>query len=126
MEIEKIKEYLLDNEDVLKEVVRELNSWDGCLDWLDYFENDEDFFETFFNGKIDEAVRAVCYGDYKYMDDYVKFNAYGNLESCNEYQLIDELKDSIDEIVDNLVEKYQHLYLNNDLEELLEEDEEEI
>ena len=43
--------------------------------------NDEEFFDTFFEGKPMEAVRAVFYGDYRYNDEYVWFNVYGNLES---------------------------------------------
>ena len=43
-----VKEYLLENEDVLISVVQELNSWNGCLDWIEFFENDGDFFESFF------------------------------------------------------------------------------
>lgn len=124
MENKKIKEYLLDNEDVLRDVVGQLNSWDGCLDYLEAYENDEDFFETYFHGRIDEAVRAVCYGNYKYTDEYVRFNAYGNLESCDEYEILEEMKDNIDEIIENLIDKYQHLSLEVELEELLEEDDE--
>ena len=120
--LEGIKNYLLENEEELLNVVRKLNSWDGCLDYLDYMENDEYFFETYFDGRVDEAVRAVCYGDYEYMDDYVKFNAYRNLESCSEYELYRELKDNIDDIIDNLVDKYEELYLNDELKELLEEE----
>ena len=37
------------------------------------FENDGDFFESFFENKLD-AVRATFYGDYKFNDDYVRFN----------------------------------------------------
>lgn len=44
------------------------------------YENDEDFFEENFSN-ADSAVRAVCYGEYHYTDEYVVFNAYGNLES---------------------------------------------
>ena len=51
------------------------------------FENGDEFFETFFEGKTVEAVRAVCYGDYRYADDYVWFNGYANLESGSEYQV---------------------------------------
>jgi hypothetical protein len=47
------------------------------------YSNDEDFFNTFFEGKTNEAVRAVCYGEYRYTDEYVMFNGYGNLESFN-------------------------------------------
>lgn len=45
------------------------------------FNNDEEFFNTFFNGKVIEAVRAISYGEYSYGHEYVKFNGYGNLES---------------------------------------------
>lgn len=125
MNVEKIKNYLLDNEKVLKDVVCDLNSWDGCLEYLDYYENDEDFFETFFYGRIDEAVRAVCYGNYNYTDEFVKFNAYGNLESCNKYEVLERMKDNIDEITDNLIDKYQYLNLDFELVELLEEEDDE-
>lgn len=45
--------------------------------------NDEDFFNTFFEGKVLEAVRAVSFGEYNYSHEYVVFNGYGNLESFN-------------------------------------------
>lgn len=45
------------------------------------FLNDEDFFQTFFQDNIVEAVRAVSFGDFTFMHRYVKFNGYGNLES---------------------------------------------
>jgi len=47
------------------------------------WDNDEEFFNIFFGGKVLEAVRAVSYGEYNYCDDYVRFNGYGNLESFN-------------------------------------------
>ena len=120
-----IKEYLLNNEDVLIDMVQELNSWNGCLDWLEFFENDGDFFESFFENKLD-AVRATFYGDYKFNDDYVRFNGYGNLESFSEYDMIEEIKDSIDEIVENLIEEHDgYLYLSDDIKEIFEEAEEE-
>jgi antirestriction protein len=45
------------------------------------FNNDEEFFETFFPGKVTEAVRAAMYGDYNFGHEWVKFNGYANLES---------------------------------------------
>lgn len=123
MKNEKIKEYLLNNIDTLKDVVMGLNCWNSCLDWLDYQENNEDFFETYF-AKKDEVARAICYGDYNYMDDYVRFNAYGNLESCNEWEYEDELKSYIDDIVDNLTEEKDNLTIYDDeLNELLNDEE---
>ena len=46
------------------------------------FDNGECFFSEMFS-TTDEAVRAVCYGEYHYPDDYVRFNGYGNLETTN-------------------------------------------
>jgi len=45
------------------------------------FSNDEDFFETFFDGKVMDAVRAVCFGEYEYLAEWVTFDGYGNLQS---------------------------------------------
>ncbi len=125
MKEEKIKNYLLENMETLKDVTRELISWDGYLDNLDYFENDEYFLNEMFKSP-DDAVRAVCYGNYNYMDDLVKFNAYGNLESCNYYEYEQELKDNIDEIVNHLLEVYENITIYDDkLNELLENNENE-
>ena len=125
MREEKIREYLLNNEETLLDVVNELNSWNGCLDYLEFWNNDEEFFNTFFENKI-EVARAICYGDYNYNDDYVRFNGYENLESFSEYDMIEKMKDDIEEIVENLIEYYDCIEIyNEELQELLEENEEE-
>ena len=128
MKKEKIREYLLNNEETLLDVVSELNCWNNCLENLDFWENDEEFFNTFFDNPM-EAIRATYYGDYNYNDEYVKFNDYGNIDSYTEYERIEEIKDNIDDIVDNLIECYYNIYINEELEslllELLEEEEEE-
>jgi hypothetical protein len=68
------------------------------------YSNDEDFFNTFFDNRVLEAVRAVVYGDYNYSHDWVKFNGYGNLESTNypndfidEPQLIEDIINNPDD-----------------------------
>lgn len=46
------------------------------------YDFDDYFFNEFFNGNPEEAARAVYFGDIKnWNDPYVRFNAYGNLES---------------------------------------------
>ncbi len=45
--------------------------------------NDEEFFQTFFDGRLMEAIRAISYGEYNYSHEYVKFNGYANLISFN-------------------------------------------
>ena len=118
-----IKEYLLNNEDVLIDMVQELNSWNGCLDWLEFWENDGYFFDCVFENKLDVA-RAIYYGDYNYNDDYVRINGYGNLESFSEYDMIEEIKAYIEDIVENLIEYKDNICISDgNLEELLEEEE---
>ena len=122
----KLREYLLNDDEELRDVVNELNSWNGCLDWLEFRENDEEFFELFYSGINGlEIARAIYYGDYNYNDDYVRIDGYGNLVSYTEYEMIEEIKDSIDEIVENLIEEHDNLYLSDDIEEIFEEAEEE-
>ena len=122
-----VKEFLLNDIDLLKEIVAEINSWDSSLDYLEVYENNEEFFEMFFANKPMEAVRATCYGNYSYCDDYVHFNGYGNLESCSNWEFEDELKENIDEIIERLLELQHHIYIsNNDLLELLENVENEV
>lgn len=123
---ERLVKILLEDDDLLLDVVKELNTWDGCLDWLDFWNNDNDFFEVFFQNKEDVA-RAVSYGDYHYMDDFVRFNIYGNLESMSYDNLIDELKSYIDDIVTNLIDKYDGININidnYDIKKIMEENEE--
>lgn len=104
---EEIIEYLKNDIETLKDLVSECNSWNGSLEDYDYYENDEYFFDTYFNNKVNEAVRAVCYGNYKYTDYYVRFNAYGNLDSCDEFELENDLKDNVEEIFDTWFELYK-------------------
>lgn len=79
-----IREYIdgLSDSELVKlhnEYCREQNYSDDEI-----YTNDEDFFNTYFEGKTLEAVRAVCFGEYEYQNEYVKFNGYGNLESFND------------------------------------------
>ena len=118
----KLREYLLNDVKELRDVVSELNRWNGCLDWLEFWENDEEFFELFYSGINGlEIARAICHGNYRYNDDYVRINGYGNLESYTEDEIIEEMKDSIDEIVENLIKEHDgYLDLSDDIEEIFE------
>jgi len=108
-----LKDYIVDNCNLM-DIVYEINSYNGELDDLKYYENDEMFFEMFFSNTM-EAVRAVSYGEYNYTDKYVKFNAYRNLVSISQSDLDRELEDSIDEIVESLVELYGDVTLDDEI-----------
>ena len=123
---EEIKNYLLNHVDEIRDIIIEINSIDDSLDFLEYWDNDEEFFNTFFYNNPTEAVRSAYYGDYNYCDKYVRFNGYGNLESFNDYEIEKEYKDYIDDITNSFLQHYQELCitdkeLNNLIEEYMEE-----
>ena len=114
--LNEIKGLLLNDLDTLKDAVRELNSWNACLDYLDVYNNDDEFFNMFFEGKPAELARAIYYGDFNYNDEYIKFNGYGNLETFSEYDYEELLEENIEEITENLIEYAE--YISIDSEEL--------
>ena len=118
--MKKIREYLLNDVEELESVVREINDWDGSLDWLEACENDEEFFEVFFANTFD-AIRSVQDGNYNYSDDFVRFDSYGNLESFDKWEYKEELKDNIDDIIEKLLSVYYEIDINEELTELIEE-----
>ncbi|AHJ87623.1 hypothetical protein Bp8pC_193 [Bacillus phage Bp8p-C] len=123
--LEEVKAYLLENEEELQAAVREVISWNGELDHYDWYVNDEEFFNMFFEGKTDEVVRAVCFGDFNYGDDYVRFNAYGNLETANEYTIIKEMKDDIEDIADAVIRNIDNIDVSDELVSIIEQIEDE-
>ena len=98
----------------LRDMVAYVNSYDGSLENLEYYENDDDFFNTYFSNNVIEAVRAVSFGDYNYSDDYVRLDAYGNLESASEYEYYSELENYADEIA----ERYLELVESGDIDDV--------
>lgn len=119
--LEKLVTFIKDknNFNDVMNVVGEINSFDGSLDHLEYWNNDEEFFEVFFEGKSPmEVARAICYGDYKYSDDYVKFNGYGNLVSYNQWELEMEFVDNAEEIAEKIIESEPHIWMPREIEEI--------
>lgn len=120
--LDEIKSAMVETEDLMS-IISDINSYDSSFDDIQWWENDEDFFNTFYGEDIMEAVRAVCYGDYTFTDEYVKINAYGNLETTNYIQ--DELEGYVDEIVDHLVENWDEfkdtIDLTSETKELIDE-----
>lgn len=70
------------------------------------FDNDEEFFNMFFEGKPMEVARATFYGNYNFSHDFVKFNGYGNLESI-QYMSTDMLVDSIEVMAQSIEENFE-------------------
>lgn len=83
------------------------------------FMNDEEFFEIYFSDTM-EAVRAVCFGEYDYNHEFVKFDGYANLESSNHAQELLDVDELAQYIFDNS-EQFSNLPF--ELEEVEEEEE---
>ena len=110
--------YLKDNTNLLLEMVKDINGYNGCFEHLEYWENDEVFFNTFYYHNPMEVARAVFYGDYNFNDDYVRINAYGNLETIHRYTLDDYLTDEVEDIL----LKWYEIYCKGDLYEVSDEE----
>ena len=109
---------------------REVNSYDGSLDWLRYESNDDEFFSVYFGGNVLEAVRAVCFGEYNYSDDYVRFDAYNNLVSVDSYDLDRIMRENKGEIIDEFLRLVEANCVDTDtiqsyIDEVEEEEEDE-
>lgn len=85
------------------------------------YDFDEEFFEMAFEGKEPmEICRATFFGNItSWSDEYIRFNAYGNLESLSEYDAVEVAEDHVNEIYE-----YEDVW-NYNIEEEEEEDEDE-
>ena len=91
--------YDLSNSDYFKYINEELNEI--------VVENDDTGLNELLDGdSIQEIVKKVYYGNYRYQDKYVTFDGYGNLESLND---LDEKYDE-DEVIDYLIENKSQDY----------------
>ena len=107
MELNKyrIMDYITDieNFDMAFNLVQIINSYDGSFSEIEYFYNTDEFFEIFFGLNTMDAIRAVCYGDYRINEEFVRFNAYNNLESANKYEVLNDYELYKEEIADKLI-----------------------
>lgn len=89
-----MKTYIKNNLEAVKEYLESLKNSDLVSTWNEYarehdadneiYYNEEDFFQTFFDGRLMEAIRAISFGEYRYQDEFVKFDGYANLETFND------------------------------------------
>ena len=78
------------------------------------YNNDEDFFSTFYPNPGDglKVAQAIFYGDYNYSHEYVKFNGYGNLETFGFFEVLDlcELPSVMAEYIEENFSDFNHLF----------------
>jgi hypothetical protein len=87
IQVDKLVELFEEDNDLLVEVTRTLNSYSGGWDFVDTYDLEE------LCGMVEDAysiVRAVIYGNVEGVMDNVRYNGYGNLESVTEQDIIDD------------------------------------
>lgn len=100
----------------LVDFVAKIDGWDDS-DWLNahntycqesgdpdnqIYDFDDEFFNTYFEGRPMEAARAASFGQMNWSDDYITFNGYGNLESIDKWSLMNHIDQ--EEIVKDMIE----------------------
>lgn len=81
--------YIVDNFEDLGSLYDEIDNKED-LESVDYYPNAEEFFNTFYMDKPYKLVQAIAYGDYRYSDNFVKFDGYANLKSVYEIPYEDD------------------------------------
>lgn len=101
--------------DVLVDVWNEYCTEENMDDYI--WSNDELTLQEMFSGNsaVSDALRAAFYGDYRYFDEYVVFNAYGNLKSYDDYNVVEQIDfDNLAEyIMDNDCREIQDVWIED-------------
>ena len=119
-----IKNYLLENMEEVQGIVAEINSWNGSLEHLEFLDMEE--LDIYLEGLTPtEILNKMYYGKFNPNDEYFKFNGYANLESFNLWEIEEEYKIYINDIVEALMESYTHIYIPDELSDILEPEEDE-
>jgi len=109
--------------------------WNHYCDEANYpddrvYDNDEEFFENSFSEMM-EAIRAVCFGEYRFQDSWVKFDGNANLESSNDIDSLISLSEMTDYIEEHpsdfsdWIEEFEEPEEEEDEDEPEDEDEDE-
>lgn len=117
--MESLKSLILNDVSIGIGLVNDVNSWDLSLEHLQVYYMEE-FNELMHGVKPLEIANRIYYGDFNPNDEYFRFNGYANLESLNEYDLEDEMKDYASEIAQRTIELYEDGHLNCLNDEIIE------
>ncbi len=122
--IEKIRALIEGDYTIGMQLVSEANCWDGSLEYLTTLNMDEfdDYMGSF---SPSDLANRIFYGDFNPNDDYFRFNAYGNLESLNEWEMENEIINYSAEIAEAYFKLYEDGHMdpwNDEIIEILEEE----
>ena len=115
-----VLETLKNNDDIFVNCVNELDNWDGFADGFRCFDMSE-LDDFYCDCKVSKLLHDIT-SDFNLNDNYFYFSVYG-LESCNDVAELYRDKVWESELLDELINKYNHLdidYIDSDFDKLLE------
>lgn len=108
--VDKLTEYLEDDDDAFVEAVDELIRWNGFID-VEAFPMDE-IDEICYGMKPSELIEKMT-SDFDSNDDYFYFSIYG-LESCNDKAELYRDETTVEDVVDALIDDGYRLSFGDD------------
>ena len=121
---ERVKELLLEDDRLLQSVVSDINSWNGSLRDIEFYPLDSYELEVFFGDDMMKLADAICDGNFNSNDDYFTLDdVYGYITTYTETEMIEELKNNIDDIVEQFFDVYYDLPSNSygEIDDIMEE-----
>ncbi len=119
--VKKMENYLRNNMEEARDIVAQINNWDGSLEHL-YIYDMCDFDDIIECRDLSptELIDKALYGDFTTNNDYFTFDGLDNLISYSEYEYEELVRDNIDEIVERYIEVSGHIDASEDMEALME------
>ena len=113
-------ENIADNNDLIS-IVRQVNSWNGSLEEYNFYDMDE-LDELFCGVKLTDFLSKLA-PNFNHGDDGFR-DSYQGLESCSMQDVVDEIKDNIEEVAEAIADTMEEddIWIPSSLEELLEEE----
>ena len=118
--IEKALEILDNRNDVFVSCVDELDSWNGFADGFRCFPMDE-LYDLYHNCKVSEFLGQLDLSNFDLSDTYFINTIYGLQSTSDIYDVYSDNTDS-GEILDNLIDNYNHLdlsWIDSELDDLV-------
>ena len=110
----------LDDEDLMG-LVTDIDCYDGNFEFLRLYDIEVLAIELYANDPW-SLIQRIFYGDVKNIYEPVRYNGYGNLENCTYEQAAKEAREYyLDNIIDEIIENYNHLWLPDNIQEWVDE-----
>ena len=85
------------NRKALLDIAQLAAAYDGSFDWSDVF---EDLDDMFVDKEPSWIADRIYFGDYDPNADWYRFDAYGNIDSASDNDLINQAWDEREDIID--------------------------